>query len=105
MDQEELVRLYKSGMPTSDIAAHFGVSFQAVYQRIKKIKKSDDETVFCDESVIKKCEYGADISGGVFCNYLEIEGHSRPCPPEACTCYKDKTGKRRRKKNAGKNDE
>ena len=51
--------------------------------------------MFCDESVIKKCEYGANISGGVFCNYLEIEGHSRPCPPEACTWFKKKTRKRR----------
>ena len=105
MDQEELVRLYRSGMSTSDIAEHFGVSFQAVYQRIKKLKESEEDTVFCDESVIKKCEYGADISGGVFCNYLEIEGHSRPCPPEACTCFKNKNGKRRKRKVAGKNDE
>ena len=106
MDQEELVRLYRSGMSTSDIAEHFGVSFQAVYQRIKKLKESEEvETVFCDESVIKKCEYGADISGGVFCNYLEIEGHSRPCPPEACTCFKNKNGKRRKRKVAGKDDE
>ena len=55
----------------------------------------EDETVYCDEKTIKKCEYGANISGGVFCNYLEIEGHSRPCPPEACTCFKKKTRKRR----------
>ena len=61
--------------------------------------------MFCDESVIKKCEYGANISGGVFCNYLEIEGHSRPCPPESCTCFKNKNGKRRKRKVAGKNDE
>ena len=105
IDPDELVRFYRSGMSTSDIAEHFGVSFQAVYQRIKKLKKSEDETVFCDESVIKKCEYGANISGGVFCNYLEIEGHSRPCPPEACTCFKNKNGKRRKRKVAGKNDE
>ena len=96
VDQEELVKRFRSGMSTSDIAEHFGVSFQAVYQRIKKLKESDEaNTVYCDESVIKKCEYGADISGGVFCNYLEIEGHSRPCPPKACTCFKKKTRKRR----------
>ena len=106
MDQEELVRLYRSGMSTSDIAEHFGVSFQAVYQRIKKLKESEEvETVYCDEKTIKKCKYGANISGGVFCNYLEIEGHSRPCPPEACTCFKKKNGKRRKRKVAGKNDE
>ena len=67
--------------------------------------KSDGNTVFCDEKTINKCEYGADISGGVFCNYIEIEGHRRPCLPDKCTCFKEKTGKRRRKKNAGKNDE
>ena len=46
-------------------------------------------TVYCDESVMKKCKYSLTVGGRYICNYLEIKEHSRGCPPSACDKYEE----------------
>lgn len=38
----------------------------------------------------KDCQYAVNlVSKRTYCNYMEIEGHSRPCKPtKDCKCYK-----------------
>jgi len=52
----------------------------------KEPVKAPKEGVRCTESVMQKCIYGTYDC----CMYCVIERHRRPCPPEACTCYKRK---------------
>lgn len=55
--------------------------------------------VNCTKSVMKQCKYSfvTTAGGGIVCDYITKTGHSRPCPPEACTCFEKK--RKRRKKN------
>lgn len=53
-------------------------------------KTSKDNTVKCSK-VIKTCKYSCVVSGAYhICNYLNMAGHSRGCPPEQYTKYEKK---------------
>ena len=58
----------------------------------KKTKK-------CTPSVMQTCAYSRYISSGIcYCDYLDIMGHRRGCPPEACDKYKKRGESDGRKK-------
>lgn len=51
-------------------------------------EKPDGVVVKCTKAVSKKCVYGIEYSEAAgLCNYILCEGHSRGCPPEACTHF------------------
>lgn len=47
----------------------------------------DRQTVNCSKAM-KTCEYAGKAGPTPICDYMSITGHSRGCPPEACTAYK-----------------
>lgn len=57
---------------------------------------SEVKTVKCTESVIQTCAYGRFISlGCAYCDYIDITGHRRGCPADACTKYEQKVKKKK----------
>lgn len=59
------------------------------------------EPIKCTYEVMKTCKYctTSDRSrGDVICEYILIEGHRRPCSPDACTVY-EKITKEERERN------
>lgn len=65
-----------------------GYSVRDFYDRPIREKRTESPSepkdgVKCTESVMHKCIYGTHDC----CMYCVIEMHSRPCPPENCTCF------------------
>lgn len=101
--------LLREGKSVEDIVQITGCTRSSVTQTKYQMKKAQMkkaqaqesnpvvpvQTVICDE-VMKTCEYAGKTGGLPTCDYALIVGHSRGCPPEACTAYK-KRGKSGRK--------
>jgi hypothetical protein len=57
-----------------------------------------EEGINCTQKVMVTCIYGGKKAGACpYCDYLDMVGHSRGCPPNACTRYIKKTRTRKRK--------
>lgn len=98
LNRDEVTVLLEKGVKVKDIAEQYCVTSGAVYafmkshhiQRPKVMKEKTKEPVICTEAIAKKCYYGGKTGGSRICDYLEIEGHRRPCKHEACTEYREK---------------
>lgn len=53
------------------------------------------EVVNCDEKTMRSCKYGCYLNSQLFsCDYIIIEGHSRPCKHSECIFYEKRVEKK-----------
>lgn len=100
MDWAKAQELLAAGVPVKEIAEQLGVTKDAVYRQIRahrsdpvpeqKVLEKQD-AVSCTEEIMQKCVYGGKFGGVIACDYLGITGKRRPCSPDECTKYVEKS--------------